>query len=259
MLHGFGAQPSANPCRGKDAPGQSLLAETGKTRDNEPLRGRFTDPGPWPRPGLKCTIMRIGTHPGEILREEFMRPNGLSSNALSIALRVPVTRVNDIVLERRSITADTALRLARYFGTAPQYWIYLQADYDLAKADSESGRDIERMIEPRRVETAGVASPAVPETVGQAPPAARPEAGPANSKVWARIVAKAWADEAYKKRLLADPGAVAAEEGLVVPAGVALRMVEAARKQAWLVLPPRPREGEAEELQARLAATAWPW
>lgn len=78
-----------------------------------------------------------------------MKPNGLSSNALSIALRVPVTRVNDIVLERRSVTADTALRLARYFGTTPEFWLHLQVAYDLARTENESGAAIQRMIEPR--------------------------------------------------------------------------------------------------------------
>jgi addiction module HigA family antidote len=184
--------------------------------------------------------MRTVIHPGEILREKFMKPNGLSSNALSIALRVPVTRVNDIVLERRAITADTALRLARYFGTMPEYWLHLQVGYDLARTENETGAEIERMIEPREsVATAGAAP------------------GPDNKKIWARIVAKAWADESYKKRLLADPGAVAAEEGLAVPPGMVLKMVESAKKQAWLVLPPKPAEDEAEELEARLAATAW--
>lgn len=192
-----------------------------------------------------------------------MKPNGLSSNALSIALRVPVTRVNDIVLERRAVTADTALRLARYFGTTSEYWLYLQADYDLAKAANDSGADITRMIEPR---PAADSAPIPPESlvVGEkrvpaAAPASPSGSHPANTRTWARIVAKAWADEAYKKRLLADPAKVAAEEGLVVPEGVALKLVEAADRQAWLVLPPKPREEQPSELESRLAAGVWLW
>ena len=70
-------------------------------------------------------------HPGEMLREEFMKPLGLSSNALAMELRVPVTRISEIVRERRGITADTALRLARYFNMSPEFWMRLQMDFDL--------------------------------------------------------------------------------------------------------------------------------
>lgn len=87
-------------------------------------------------------------HPGEILREEFLVPLGLSANALSLALRVPAPRINDIVRERRAISADTALRLARYFGTSAEFWLGLQADYDLKITLSENGSKIERDISP---------------------------------------------------------------------------------------------------------------
>ncbi len=73
-------------------------------------------------------------HPGEILREEFLLPMGISPHALAMALHVPAPRINDIVRERRSVTADTALRLSRYFGLSDEFWIGLQADYDLARA-----------------------------------------------------------------------------------------------------------------------------
>lgn len=73
-------------------------------------------------------------HPGEILREEFLIPMGLAANALAIALMIPAPRINDIVRERRGITADTALRLARYFGTSVEFWLGLQADYEAAVA-----------------------------------------------------------------------------------------------------------------------------
>jgi addiction module HigA family antidote len=73
-------------------------------------------------------------HPGEILREEFLIPYGLSANALAVALQVPAPRINDIVRERRAITADTALRLAQFFGTSTEFWTGLQTDYDTARA-----------------------------------------------------------------------------------------------------------------------------
>jgi antitoxin HigA-1 len=87
-------------------------------------------------------------HPGEILREEFMKPRGLSQNALARALNVPPRRINEIVLEKRGITADTALRLARYFGTSAEMWAGLQADYDLRLVRHEKARTIEREVEP---------------------------------------------------------------------------------------------------------------
>ncbi len=89
-------------------------------------------------------------HPGEILREEYMEPMGLSANALAHALGVTPARINDIVRERRGITADTALRLARYFSTDAQSWINLQTAYDLRVAELAVGRSIERAVKPRR-------------------------------------------------------------------------------------------------------------
>ena len=87
-------------------------------------------------------------HPGEFLREDFLVPLGLSANALAIALRVPVTRISEIVRERRGITADTALRLARYFGTTPDFWMMRQMAYDLALARRESIARIKMEIRP---------------------------------------------------------------------------------------------------------------
>lgn len=87
-------------------------------------------------------------HPGETLREDFLKPLGLTANRLAIELRVPVTRVNDIVRSRRMITADTALRLARYFGSTPQFWMNLQANYDLEVAEDARGSEIEDRISP---------------------------------------------------------------------------------------------------------------
>ncbi|MCF0115287.1 MAG: HigA family addiction module antidote protein [Erysipelotrichaceae bacterium] len=76
-------------------------------------------------------------HPGEILREEYMVPLGISQNRLAIELRIPVTRVGEIVNERRSISADTAIRLGTYFKTGPEFWLNLQAQYDLGVAMRE--------------------------------------------------------------------------------------------------------------------------
>jgi addiction module HigA family antidote len=88
-------------------------------------------------------------HPGGVLRDDFLDPMKISVYALARAIKVPRSRVNDIALGRRSITADTALRLARYFRTSPDFWINLQARYDLETAERSSRRRIEREIEPR--------------------------------------------------------------------------------------------------------------
>src|SRR6202051_4659700 len=85
-----------------------------------------------------ATPNRVTTHPGEVPGEEFLSPLGMSVNALAMALRVPATRVGAIVKGERSVTADTALRLARFFGTSPEFWITLQAMHDLTKARMES-------------------------------------------------------------------------------------------------------------------------
>ena len=84
-------------------------------------------------------------HPGEILREEFLKPLGLSMNALALDLHVPVTRIAEVVYERRTITPDTALRLARYFNTPPEFWMNLQVTFDLETAkDREQAKSIVR-------------------------------------------------------------------------------------------------------------------
>jgi len=88
-------------------------------------------------------------HPGEILREEFMLPLGLSMNKLAMDLRVPITRIADIVNERRGITADSALRLARYFRNAASFWMNLQSRYDLEIAEDEFSKKISQDVRPR--------------------------------------------------------------------------------------------------------------
>lgn len=80
-------------------------------------------------------------HPGEVLREEFLLPYGLNAHALAMALQVPAPRINDIVRERRAISVDTALRLAKFFGTSAEFWLGLQTDYDMALA-REPMRDV---------------------------------------------------------------------------------------------------------------------
>jgi addiction module HigA family antidote len=88
-------------------------------------------------------------HPGEILRDELLKPMKISVYMLARAIKVPRSRVNDIVRGRRGITADTAFRLARYFGTTPELWINLQARYDLDVANRTLRRRIEREVRPR--------------------------------------------------------------------------------------------------------------
>ena len=96
-----------------------------------------------------ATPNRVTTHPGEVLREEFLKPLGISVHALALALRVPATRVGAIVKGERAVTADTALRLARFFGTSAEFWINLQAMHDLTKARMQSGGAIQRDVRPR--------------------------------------------------------------------------------------------------------------
>jgi antitoxin HigA-1 len=90
-------------------------------------------------------------HPGEILSEDFMKPYRLSMNKLALDLRVPVTRIADIVAERRGISPDTALRLGRYFNTTPRFWLNLQTKYDLEVAEDEILAKIERDVRPIEV------------------------------------------------------------------------------------------------------------
>lgn len=86
-------------------------------------------------------------HPGEVLAEDFMAPRNLTANRLGIELRVPPNRLSEIIRGRRSITAETALRLARYFDTSPDLWLGLQAEFDLRTAQDEVGKQIEREVQ----------------------------------------------------------------------------------------------------------------
>jgi len=97
---------------------------------------------PAPKNGLRAI------HPGEVLREDYLKPLGLSANALAKALRVPASRVNDIVLERRGVSVDTAMRLVRYFGGDVQTWLNLQTAYDFKVAEKTIAAKIAREIAP---------------------------------------------------------------------------------------------------------------
>jgi len=87
-------------------------------------------------------------HPGEVLLEEFLKPNGLSQNRAALDMGVPARRINEIVQGKRRITADTALRLARFFGMSPQFWLGLQMDYDLDVTEDAMADRLEREVRP---------------------------------------------------------------------------------------------------------------
>ena len=95
---------------------------------------------------MNMTEKLAPVHPGEVLLEEFLKPMNLSQNQLALATRVPARRINEIVHGKRRVTADTALRLARYFGVSPQFWLGLQMDYDLDVAEDEVGERINREV-----------------------------------------------------------------------------------------------------------------
>lgn len=88
-------------------------------------------------------------HPGEVLLEEFLKPMKLSQNHLALAIGVPPRRINEIVLRKRSLSADTALRLGRYFGTSPQFWLGLQMDYDLDVTADSLEKRLKKEVKPR--------------------------------------------------------------------------------------------------------------
>ncbi len=99
------------------------------------------------RPVSGWNLQRVSTHPGEMLREEFLVPLGITQNALALKIRVPATRIGEIVHGKRAMTPDTALRLARFFGNSPEFWLNLQQMHDLSKARLELRKTIERDVE----------------------------------------------------------------------------------------------------------------
>jgi addiction module HigA family antidote len=96
------------------------------------------------------TTRLANVHPGEVLQEEFLKPFGLSQNAVARALGVPPRRINEIVLGKRAVTSDTALRLARYFGTSERFWLGLQTDFDLEESRRRVGSKIQKEVQPGR-------------------------------------------------------------------------------------------------------------
>jgi addiction module HigA family antidote len=93
-------------------------------------------------------------HPGEVLREDFLIPAGMTANGLATALHVPAPRINDIVRERRGISADTAMRLARFFGGDARSWLNLQAAYDLRVAEIANEKRVQREVKPSQLAAA---------------------------------------------------------------------------------------------------------
>ena len=101
------------------------------------------------RPEGGWNITRKPTHPGEMLREEFMAPLDLSANRLAMELHLPVTRITEILNERRAITADTAVRLERYFGMSAEFWLNLQAQFEIVTVRQKAGAQIAAQVAPR--------------------------------------------------------------------------------------------------------------
>ncbi len=93
-------------------------------------------------------VTRLRTHPGEVLREEFMKPLGVSRNQLSRDAGLPLSAVSAIAAEKRAVTAETALRLSRFFGTTAQFWLNLQSAYDLSLAQRNTGAKVEQTVRP---------------------------------------------------------------------------------------------------------------
>lgn len=104
------------------------------------------------KPAAGWSIEGVTTHPGTVLREEFLQPMGITAHQLALRTRMPATRVGEILHERRGVSPDTALRLARFFGTSAEFWVNLQAMHDLSKARCDAGKTIQREVEPLDVE-----------------------------------------------------------------------------------------------------------
>jgi addiction module HigA family antidote len=99
------------------------------------------------RPVSGWVVRAIATHPGEVLAEEFLKPMDISRHRLALDTHMPATRVGEIVRRRRAVSPDTALRLARYFGTSPEFWLNLQQQYDLSVVRTERSAQIEREVQ----------------------------------------------------------------------------------------------------------------
>jgi len=99
------------------------------------------------RPASGWNLQRVSTHPGEMLKKQFLAPLGMTQNALAVKIRVPATRIGEIIHGKCAITPDTALRLSRFFGNSPEFWLNLQQMQDLSKAKLELSKTIERDVE----------------------------------------------------------------------------------------------------------------
>jgi len=99
------------------------------------------------RPATGWNFSKPTTHPGEMLSEEFLKPLGITQNALAVKINVPATRIGEIIHGKRSVTPDTALRLSRFFGNSPEFWLGLQQSYDLSKAKLELGKTIKAEVQ----------------------------------------------------------------------------------------------------------------
>jgi antitoxin HigA-1 len=108
------------------------------------------------KPAAGWAFEGVTTHPGAILREDFLIPLALTAHQLALRTRMPATRIGEILHERRAVSPDTALRLARFFGTSAEFWLNLQAAHDLSKIRRRSGRTIQREVEPFELETSVV-------------------------------------------------------------------------------------------------------
>ena len=125
-----------------------VCASSGRTATRAMWKLWITTVKPRENPAMKPQNKMRPIHPGEVLREDFLAPLQMTPHALAIALRVPASRMNDIVLERRGVTLDTALRLARYFGGDAQSWLNLQIAYDLKQAQKELAPKISKEVMP---------------------------------------------------------------------------------------------------------------
>ena len=105
------------------------------------------------RPAAGWAIEGVTTHPGAVLREDFLGPMEITAHQLALRTRMPATRVGEILHERRAVSPDTALRLARFFGTSAEFWLNLQAAHDLSKVRCQSGKTIQREVDPLEVES----------------------------------------------------------------------------------------------------------
>jgi addiction module HigA family antidote len=105
------------------------------------------------RPAAGWAIEGVTTHPGAVLREDFLGPMRITAHQLALRTRMPATRIGEILNQRRAVSPDTALRLARFFGTSAEFWLNLQAAHDLSKVRCELGKAIQRDVEPLELES----------------------------------------------------------------------------------------------------------